>query len=133
MLQPTSPLRKAQHVEMTVKKLVDNGYDSVWTVSKTDSKAHPKKQLIIKDGFLNYYHPHGSDIIARQDLDPVYHRNGVAYAITRNCLIKNKNIKGEKTGFLIKETRASWSGMRITIKAMMRLSGRRMVVRWKHF
>ncbi|MHA1370874.1 MAG: acylneuraminate cytidylyltransferase family protein [Promethearchaeota archaeon] len=101
MLQPTSPLRKTQHVKITVKKLVDNGYDSVWTISPTDSKAHPKKQLVIKDGFLHYYHPHGSDIIARQDLDPVYHRNGVAYAITRNCLIKNKNIKGEKTGFLI--------------------------------
>jgi CMP-N-acetylneuraminic acid synthetase len=32
---------------------------------------------------------------------PVYHRNGVAYAITRDCLLNKKSIKGDKTGALV--------------------------------
>ena len=35
-----------------VETLVDGGWDAVWTVSETDSKAHPLKQLTIGDGRL---------------------------------------------------------------------------------
>ena len=48
MLQPTSPLRTSEHVEECIKKLIDNDFDSVWTVSETDSKGHPFKQLTIE-------------------------------------------------------------------------------------
>ena len=47
MLQPTSPLRKVVHVQKTVLKLVDGNFDSVITVSETDSKNHPLKQLFL--------------------------------------------------------------------------------------
>jgi hypothetical protein len=33
----------------------------------------------------------------------VYHRNGVAYAITRDCLVNQGVIKGRQTGGLILE------------------------------
>jgi CMP-N,N'-diacetyllegionaminic acid synthase len=100
MLQPTSPLRRASEVSASIRKLVREGWDSVWTVSLTDSKAHPKKQLTITDGALNYYDPVGANLIARQQLQPVYHRNGVAYAFTRNCLIE-QHIKGNRAGALV--------------------------------
>jgi len=103
MLQPTSPFRKPEHVTQTVDKLMAGGYDAVWTVSESDSKAHPLKQLIIQDDRLDYYDPAGADIIARQQLKPIYHRNGVAYAITRECLIGKKNIKGDDTSFVVIE------------------------------
>ena len=45
----------------------------------------------------------GKQIIARQQLVPVYHRNGVAYAIKRKCLLDQKSIKGERTGALVLE------------------------------
>ncbi len=101
MLQPTSPFRRPEHVEETVHHLLDGGHDSVWTVSETDSKAHPLKQLVIKDDMLDYYDPQGAKIIARQQLEPVYHRNGVAYAITRQCLEEQKTIKGKRTSAVI--------------------------------
>ncbi len=105
MLQPTSPFRKPKDVTAAVEKLIRGGYDAVWTVSETDSKAHPLKQLVIRDDMLDYYDPAGANIIARQQLTPVYYRNGVAYAITRDCIIKKKSIKGNKTSFvLIDET-----------------------------
>ena len=101
MLQPTSPLRRKEHVVQTIEKLVQEHLDSVWTVSETDSKNHPLKQLEIQDGQLGYYDPKGQQIIARQQLTPLYHRNGVAYAITRNCLLEHHNIAGKRTGALI--------------------------------
>ena len=67
MLQPTSPLRIKQQVIDTIEILVNNKFDSVWTVSETD------------------------------------HRNGIAYAISRDCLVNQKSIKGRNTGFLICE------------------------------
>jgi CMP-N,N'-diacetyllegionaminic acid synthase len=101
MLQPTSPLRKAKHVLDTIKMLVDGAWDAVWTVSETDSKSHPLKQLIVDKNSLNYYDISGGEIIARQQLEPVYHRNGIAYAITRECLLNKKSIKGDRTGALV--------------------------------
>ncbi|HSO48740.1 MAG TPA: hypothetical protein VLQ68_12510, partial [Rhizobiaceae bacterium] len=104
MLQPTSPGRTAAHVEQTLRKLVEEDFDAVWTVSETDSKAHPLKQLVVgPGGVLDYYDPRGAAIVARQQLVPVYHRNGLAYAITRQCLVEQGTIKGARTGAVIAE------------------------------
>ena len=105
MLQPTSPLRRSEHLTGTVEMLVDEGWDAVWTVSPTDSKAHPLKQLLVDDetGQMDYYDLNGDRIIARQQLDTLYHRNGIAYAITRQCLLEQKTIKGARTGALVLE------------------------------
>lgn len=98
MLQPTSPLRRACDVSGTLSMLVEGGYDAVWSVSETDSKSHPLKQLTVRDGMIDYWDPLGAQIIARQQLEPVYHRNGVAYAITRQCLLEQGTIHGSRTG-----------------------------------
>jgi len=103
MLQPTSPLRRTKHVLDTIKMLVDGHWDAVWTVSETDSKNHPLKQLTVTDDQLDYYDQAGKQIIARQQLVPVYHRNGVAYAIRRSCLLEQQSIKGNRTGALVLE------------------------------
>jgi len=102
MLQPTSPSRTPEHVERTIRMLVAGGFDAVWTVSETDSKGHPLKQLVIgEDQALDYYDPQGARIVARQQLKPVYHRNGIAYAFTRSCLVDQRTIKGRRTGALL--------------------------------
>lgn len=97
MLQPTSPSRKTIDIDACVKMLIDDELDSVWTVSQTDSKAHPLKQLTLNNGKLGYYDEAGKTIIARQQLSPVYHRNGIAYALTKECLLKQKTLMGEKS------------------------------------
>ena len=103
MLQPTSPLRTAEDVRRTIAMLVEGGWDAVWTVSETDSKAHPLKQLTVDadSGRLDYYDPAGKTIIARQQLAPAYHRNGIAYAITRACLLEQRTIMGARAGGLV--------------------------------
>ncbi|WP_029015170.1 cytidylyltransferase domain-containing protein [Niveispirillum irakense] len=101
MLQPTSPLRRPEHVQDCLDRLVEGGLDSAWTVSETDSKGHPLKQLTIKDGRLDYYDQAGRQIIARQQLGTVYHRNGVCYAITRECLLEKNSIAGDAWGAVV--------------------------------
>ena len=101
MLQPTSPLRVKKDVVDAIRMLIDGVYDSVWTVSETDSKSHPLKQLTVKGDKLEYYDNNGKDIIARQQLDPVYHRNGAAYVIRRHTLVENNSIMGINSGALI--------------------------------
>ncbi|KEZ77352.1 cytidylyltransferase domain-containing protein [Salinisphaera hydrothermalis] len=107
MLQPTSPMRTAAHVRDTYRKLIDEGRDAVWTVSETDSKYHPRKQLTLTDDQLGYYSQDGGQIIARQQLDALYHRNGAAYAFTRDCLVEQRNIMGANTAGLITEDMVS--------------------------
>ncbi|MCZ6798930.1 MAG: acylneuraminate cytidylyltransferase family protein [Nitrospirae bacterium] len=101
MLQPTSPLRRKEQVVQAIEMLIQGHWDAVWTVSESDSKHHPLKQLKVEADQLSYYDPDGHQIIARQQLTPLYHRNGVAYVITRNCLLDHKNITGKRTGALI--------------------------------
>ncbi len=103
MLQPTSPMRKPENVKDAIYKLLKDKLDSLWTVSKTDSKSHPLKQMIFKGEKLDYYDPNGAKIIARQQLKDIYHRNGIAYVFTRECLMKQKTIKGKNSGALIIE------------------------------
>lgn len=102
MLQPTSPLRRPGQVTAVVDRLIEEDFDAVWTVSETDLKYHPLKQLTIStSGDMNYYDSKGAGITARQQLEPVYHRNGIAYAMSRNCLKDQQTIKGDKTGAVV--------------------------------
>ena len=108
MLQPTSPMRRRHHVTGAIDMFADEGYDSVWSVSPTDSKNHPLKQLTIEAGELGYYDKDGAGIIARQQLRPLYQRNGIVYVISRECLLEHGNIKGERTGaYLVEEPSVS--------------------------
>ena len=101
MLQPTSPLRTPAQVSATIRMLVDGAWDAVWTVSPTDSKAHPLKQLKVENDALDYYDPAGAKIVARQQMGTLYHRNGIAYALTRACLMEQRILKGARTGALV--------------------------------
>ena len=92
MLQPTSPMRKPKHVKNAITKLIDGNYDSVMTVSETDSKAHPLKQLIIKNNQLINYDQKAKEIITRQELNKLYHRNGIAYVFSRDCLLNQDTL-----------------------------------------
>lgn len=101
MLQPTAPLRTSSQVAKTIRKLINERLDAVWTVSPTETKYHPHKQLKISDGNLDYCMPEGRKMLPRQSLEQVYHVNGVAYALTRSCIIDQKTRLGKSTGALI--------------------------------
>lgn len=103
MLQPTSPLRLARDVTATIDKLFAEELDSVWTVSPVDLKYHPLKILGLEEGKLDFFDERGRGIIARQQLRPVYYRNGASYAITRECLLEQRSIMGRNSGAVVIE------------------------------
>jgi CMP-N,N'-diacetyllegionaminic acid synthase len=83
MLQPTSPLRTPQDVVECGRKLIAGNWDAVWSVSETNPSFHPRKQVkLLPNEGLEFYLESGLRIIARQQLESAFHRNGAAYAFT---------------------------------------------------
>lgn len=102
MLQPTCPERTPEHVTEAVSTLILGKWDAVWTVNKTDLKYHPLKQLgISADGRLCHFDPRGARIVARQQLEPTYTRNGAAYAVARHCLVYQRTLLGENCSAVV--------------------------------
>lgn len=99
-LPPTTPTRKKDEVIKAIKKLVDKKYNSVWTISSTDSKFHPDKSLKITKNRLSFFTKIGHKIRYRQQLKKIYHRNGVAYVVTRR-LIQNKTLINKNSSYLL--------------------------------
>lgn len=100
-LEPTCPLRSYKDIIAAIKKIVNEKKDSVWSISETDSKYHPNKQLLTRKGYLKFYSPIGKKIIARQQLSKIYHRNGAVYAISKDFLMQQKKLIGKNTGYII--------------------------------
>lgn len=97
LAEPTSPLRKPQDLERLARILVETNADSAICVSEADSKYNPLKLLTIREGLLRYYDPAGRKIVARQQLGPVYIRNGIGYGVSRQCLLDKKQLITDST------------------------------------
>jgi len=106
LLEPTSPLRKQEDIERTVKALVDGGYSSAATISKTPAHCVPEKTLELDgNGLLQSYIKDGTDYSLRQTIPDYYHRNGACYAATRKTILVNKTIiEKDCVGVLIDRT-----------------------------
>ena len=100
-VEPTCPLRSYKDITAAIKKIVNEKRDSVWSISETDSKYHPNKQLLVTKGYLKFYSKIGKKIIARQQLSKIYHRNGAVYAISRDYLMSQKKLIGTNTGYIV--------------------------------
>jgi CMP-N,N'-diacetyllegionaminic acid synthase len=96
-LQPTSPIRKKKELVFALKEIINKNYSSAWSVSKINKKNHPLKVLAIKNQKLKLYYSKGRHIIARQQLDDLYIRNGVFYIFRIKDLKKYKSIYLNKT------------------------------------
>ena len=98
-LQPTSPFRKNYQLIEALKIMIKKNYNSIWSVTKIDKKFHPFKVLKSKKGFLNLFHERGKKIVARQQLDDAFIRNGIFYIFNVKALKKYKTIYLPKTSF----------------------------------
>lgn len=79
LLQPTSPLRTASHLEQCLQQFLNSGMKSVMSVCKVEH--HPGKFIRINQ---NHVQPYTSleDVERRtQDLEEVFRQNGAIYAL----------------------------------------------------
>jgi CMP-N-acetylneuraminic acid synthetase len=80
LLQPTSPLRRAEHVDAAVRLLLESGADAVVSVVEVPHQFRPGKLMAVEDGRLVAL---GSDPPHRQSGDTLYARNGPAVLALR--------------------------------------------------
>jgi CMP-N,N'-diacetyllegionaminic acid synthase len=80
LLQPTSPLRRAEHVDEALQLLLDSGADSVVSVVEVPHRYRPDSLMALDDGRLV---PLGASARRRQDKALVYARNGPAILALR--------------------------------------------------
>lgn len=94
LLQPTAPLRKAEHIQQAVKKLVDEKCDSVVSVVEVPRHYVPDFVLRLEEGKLK---PFLDAPLAtrRQDARPAYSRDGTIYAFRRDVLVHKNTIYGD--------------------------------------
>lgn len=71
LLQPTSPLRTADHIDMAIALLLDSGVDSIVSVVPTHA-------YLWDDSGPLY-----TERLRRQDMKPWYEENGAIYVTTR--------------------------------------------------
>jgi CMP-N,N'-diacetyllegionaminic acid synthase len=88
LLEPTSPLRRPEDVERTLRALIDADAPAAATVSPTPAHYTPHKTLKINDkGEIDFYLEGGASHSLRQGIPAYYHRNGLCYAVTRDHLV----------------------------------------------
>ena len=93
LLQPTAPLRRAEHIQQAVKLLVESNCDSVVSVVEVPRHYVPDFVLRLEDGKLKPFLD-APLITRRQDARPAYSRDGTIYAFWRDLLVKKRSIYG---------------------------------------
>src|SRR5207245_2783189 len=84
LLQPTSPLREARHIDEAIDLLVGSGADCVVSVTEVPHQYNPVSVLSIIDGILVPFLPgEGGRVQRRQEKPRVYARNGPAVYVSR--------------------------------------------------
>jgi len=95
LLQPTSPLRRPDHIRDAIAMLRDTGADSVVTVVEVPRHLSPDYVMRIEGGRLKPFLPDGARVTRRQDARAAYARDGTVYAFRRATIEKTGSIYGE--------------------------------------
>jgi len=109
LLQPTSPLRRPDHIRAAVTTLRDTKADSVVTVVEIPRHLSPDYVMRIDGGRLQPFLPEGARVTRRQDARPAYCRDGTVYAFWRATIERFGGIYGEDCRPLLIDARESLS------------------------
>ncbi len=94
LLQPTSPLRRAEHIDEAVDILLKTGADSVVSVVEVPHQFSPASLMQLEGDRLMPY-VQGPPLLRRQDKPRFYARNGPAVlAVQRKVLLKQNSLYG---------------------------------------
>lgn len=106
LLQPTTPLRLAEDVEQCVAMLRETGAESVVSVVDVGGN-HPLRMKKFEGGRLvNYVEQDGENMRPRQDLPPVYIRNGAVYVTRRSVIDGGALVGRDCRGFIMSPDRS---------------------------
>lgn len=83
LLQPTSPLRTAAHVQATLARFAEGDASLALTATRTDNGV--LKSGLVVDGFLRAVRRNADLFSNRQSLPPLYRPNGAVYAFAADA------------------------------------------------
>lgn len=107
LLQPTSPLRRVEHIDAAVDILLSTGADSVVSVIEVPHQFNPVSLMRLEKGRLVPF-LEGPLLLRRQDKPPVYARNGPAVlAVRREVLLHKDSLYGDDCRPFIMDERSS--------------------------
>jgi len=98
LLQPTSPLRTAKHIDEAIKKLIKLKGDSLVSVTELPHNHHPSKLMKLEKDKKDRLKPLAGkeNLIRRQDMEHLYVRNGAAiYIFTYDLFVREKRLIGD--------------------------------------
>ena len=97
LLEPTSPLRRAEDIAAVVAAAEADGWDAAFTVSSVPKHLHPLKQFqLASDGAARLISGRASPNVNRQSLVQTYVRNGIAYAVRPAAFLQTGSIHGTR-------------------------------------
>jgi CMP-N-acetylneuraminic acid synthetase len=94
LLQPTSPLRRPEHIVAALDLRRRTGADAVASVVTLPAHFSPDYVMRIEDGRLVPFLPTGVTITRRQDARPAYARDGTVYVVGRAALAATGSLYG---------------------------------------
>lgn len=107
LLQPTSPLRRPEHIRDAVRQLRDSGADSVVTVVELPRHFSPDYVMRVDDGRLVPFLAEGGSVTRRQDARPAFVRDGTVYAFWSRTVRETRSIYGRDCRPLVLSARDS--------------------------
>jgi CMP-N-acetylneuraminic acid synthetase len=89
LLQPTTPFRTSQDIDEAIDKLIETGSDSVISVVNVEA-YHPARMKFLQEGkLIDPPYCESYENQNRQELNPMYIRNGAIYLTKRDTLLNN--------------------------------------------
>ena len=95
LLQPTTPLRRPEDIDAAIDKLISTGADSVVSVCDVGAYHPARMRQIVDDRLVELPIREPREMLRRQDLPPVYIRNGAIYAVRRDVAMLSNSMIGE--------------------------------------
>jgi CMP-N,N'-diacetyllegionaminic acid synthase len=103
LLQPTNPMRRAEHIDDCIRLLEKTEADAVVTILPVPAEHNPHWVYFPNEsGLLNLSTGEAAPIPRRQELPVAYHREGSVYVTRRDVLMDGNTFYGERlAGYLI--------------------------------
>jgi CMP-N-acetylneuraminic acid synthetase len=96
LLQPTSPLRRAEHIDAAIDWLERTAADSMVSVVEVPHQFNPVSVMRLEDGLLRPFLD-GPTPTRRQDKPRVFARNGPAVLAVRAAVVRGGSLYGERS------------------------------------
>jgi len=107
LLQPTTPMRRGEDIDAALDKLTATGADSVISVCDVGPYHPARMRRIVDDRLVELPIKEPREMARRQDLSPVYIRNGAIYAARRDVvMLENSMVGADCRAFVMPEERS---------------------------